>query len=119
MDPFVVGGVTAVLVIIGVAVWLRFEHKKIRWHVALSSTLIAAIITLGYAEFAPGGGNMWWRITGDGTKKFSPGGVFTVLFSPLDPNAIWLWSPEWWIQNVFVLTALILVPSTYLINKYT
>jgi hypothetical protein len=119
MDPFVVGGVTAVLVVIAVAVWVKFEHRKIRWDVALSSTLLAAIIALSYGEFGPGGGNMWWRLTSDGTKKFNLGSVFTVLFSPLDPKAIWLWSPEWWMQNVFVLTPLILISSTYLINKYT
>jgi hypothetical protein len=117
MDPFVVGSITAVIVITGVAVWLNYEHKKIKWYVAVSSTLLASVITLLYAEFGPGGGNMWWRITGDGSKKFSPGGVFTVLFSPLDPKAIWLWSPEWWIQNVFVLTALILIPMTYIIRN--
>ena len=117
MSPFIIGGICAFLIIAGVVAWVSIEHRKIKWYVALSSGLLASIIVLLYGEFGPGGGNMWWRITGDGEKKFNAGGVYTLLFSPLDPNAIWLWSPEWWIQNVFVLTPMILIPMTYIIRK--
>ena len=117
MSPFIIGGICAFLIIAGVVVWVSIEHRKIKRNVVLFSGLLASIIVLLYGEFGPGGGNMWWRLTADGEHKFNARGVYTLLFSPLDPNAIWLWSPEWWIQNVFVLTPIILILMTYISRK--
>ena len=118
MSPFVIGGICAVLIVTGVVAWVMVERKKIKWYVAVSSGLLATIITLLYAEYGPGGGNMWYRNVGEeGEKQFIWTGVYKVLSEPLNPKAIWLWSPEFWLQNVFVLTPMILIPLTYIIRK--
>jgi hypothetical protein len=118
MDPFLLGGIFAVLIVAGVVAWVSIEHRKIKWYIALSSGLLATVITLLYAEFGPGGGNLWFRNVGEqGEKQFIWTGVFKVLFEPLIPKAILLWSPEWWLSNVFVLFPLILIPMTYIIRK--
>jgi hypothetical protein len=117
MDPFIIGGICAFVIVAGVVAWISIEHKKIKWYIALSSGLLATAIALLYAELGPGGGNMWYRNVGEqGQKQFIWTGVFKVLFEPLNPNAIWLWGPAWWLSNVFVLFPLILIPMTYIIR---
>jgi hypothetical protein len=116
MDPFVVGWIFAAIIVIGVVVWISIEHKKIKWYVAVSSVLLGAIISLLFAEFAPGMGNTWLRINDEGNKSFNMLGLFKILLEPLSPNAIWLWSPEWWLMNMYVLTFLFLIPLTYIVK---
>jgi hypothetical protein len=116
MSPFVLGWIIAIIFVIGVVTWITFEHKKIKWYVAVSSVLAAAIVALLFAEFSPGMGNTWLRINDEGKKAFNARGAFTILLEPLTPNAIWLWTPQWWFMNVYVLTFLFLIPLTYIIR---
>ena len=113
MDRFILGGVFLVLFIIGISVWVYFEGRKIKWYTGLISTVSGIVLTLILNQILVG--NAWYRNTGpNGEMQVSIFGMMKVLLEPLSPKAIWLWSPDFWSLNVFVITAAILISLTYI-----
>jgi len=113
MDPFVIGTIFLLLFIVGVSVWVYVEGHKIKWYTVLLATISGIIIELALNQVFVG--NAWYRNTGpNGEMQVSIYGMMKILFEPLSPRAVWLWSPEFWYQNVFVIIIAILIPLTYI-----
>jgi hypothetical protein len=113
MDRFILGGIFLVLFIIGISVWVYFEGRKIKWYNGLIAIVSGIILELALNQIFVG--NAWYRNTGpNGEMQVNFTGMMKILFEPLRPNAIWLWSPDFWYQNVFVIIAAILISLTYI-----
>ena len=113
MDPFVIGSIVLVLFIGGVVAWVVLEKEKIKWHNILIASVSGIVFSLIYSEISVG--NTWYRNTGPNNgMQISLFGMLKVLFEPLNPRAVWLWSPEWWLNNLFVVTTMILIALTYI-----
>ena len=107
------GTVCLILIIAAVAAWIGIEHRKINWVNAVIASGISIVSTLLFAELMIG--NTWYRNIGSsGEMQVSVFGMAKVLFEPLNPNAVWLWTPAWWPVNVFVIFIVSLVSLTYL-----
>jgi hypothetical protein len=110
------GAFFAVLITVGVIVWIIVEYKRIKWYVVVSSALLAAIFALLFVQFGPGMGNSWYRNVGEnGEMRFAFGNIPKVLLEPL--SVIWLWMPIFWPMNIYVLFPAILIAMTYIIPK--
>jgi hypothetical protein len=112
MDPFVRGWVSLLLIIVASAVWITFYRRKIKVTNVLMASGISIVFTLLFSELFVG--NTWYRNTYEGEMRVSGFGMMKVLFEPLNPGAVWLWSPEFWFQNVFVLFKIAFLSLTYL-----
>jgi hypothetical protein len=113
MDPFVTGTIMLILFIGGVVTWVVLEKNKIKLHNILIASISGIVFSLIYSEISVG--NSWYRNTGpNGEMQVSIYGIMKVLFEPLNYRAVWLWSPEWWLNNSFVVTTLFLIMLTYI-----
>jgi hypothetical protein len=113
MDPFFTGTIVLILFVGSVVAWIMIEGKKIKWYNVLIATVSGIMFSLIYSELSVG--NTWYRNTGpNGEMQVSLYGMLKVLFEPLNPRAVWLWSPEWWLNNLFIVTTIILIPLTYI-----
>jgi len=113
MSPFTTGTFVLILFVGGIVTWVMLEKQKIKWYNVLIASISGIVFSLIYSEISVG--NTWYRNTGpSGEMRVSLYGMLKVLFEPLNPNAVWLWSPEWWLNNLFVVITMILIPLTYI-----
>ena len=113
MNPFIIGFVCLVLILVATALWLKFQYKLIKWQNVLIASIVSVVLVLITGELFIG--NTWYRNVGEmGNKQVIFSGMLKVIFEPLNPNAIWLWSPEWWITNVFVIFDVVFLSLTYI-----
>lgn len=111
--PFINGFIFLVLILLATAAWLTFQYKLIKWQNVLIASIVSIITVLITGELYIG--NTWYRNVGEmGEKQVIFSGMLKVIFEPLNPNAIWLWNPEWWITNVFVIFDIIFLSLTYI-----
>jgi hypothetical protein len=117
--PIVMFGVFCLgLFILSIVVWTVFNYSKVKINNIWISLLIAIPITLLLNEIVVK--NSAWRTADQGGKSFRLGSIPVTLFAPLNIfgmtgfSRIYLWTPFYWTQNVYVIWWLIFLGLSYI-----
>ncbi len=63
-------------------------------------------------------GNIWYRITDNNIKKFSPNNIISFFILPFNPTYNYLWYPSVWVTNPYIVIFLLMTILIKLDNSF-